>query len=183
MPDFTQAPVNVREQVADILGQNIAERVCRFDNDILYVSAGAGPAIFAWLIDAIIVWGPAALVGYSYFSTATEVDAINVAMVLVLFTACVVAAIYGLFYRNGRGLGALLMGTRLMRVKDGGRVGFLKGSWAMILRIMFTPLYLLLVLLSLFDGAPGVGGNFRLRHTSIDDDATRKLWAAGFHHL
>jgi hypothetical protein len=55
---------------------------------------------------------------------------ILVCLIAVLF---LMQLLYGTCYRNGRALGAVLTGTQLVRVADGGRIGR-KAPWAMLVR-------------------------------------------------
>ncbi|MFC7759924.1 hypothetical protein ACFQY4_19315 [Catellatospora bangladeshensis] len=50
----------------------------------------------------------------------------------------------------------MLTGTQLVRVKDGGRIG-LKACWAMLIRTLFMPLLLLVVIAGAFEGTGGQG--------------------------
>ncbi len=102
------------------------------------------------------------------------VDDKTLLLVLVALPV-VVPPLYGLCYGNGRALGAVLTGTRLVRLRDGGRIGP-KAPRAMAVRTLLLPLLLVAVVV----GGPAGGSLVRM---SIDDDGTRRLRAAGFRRL
>jgi hypothetical protein len=77
------------------------------------------------------------------------------------------------WYRDGRALGAVCTGTRLVRTRDGGRIGA-QGPWAMLVRNILLPL---LVAALVFCGGT-VGGE--LPRTSIDVARTRRLQEEGY---
>jgi hypothetical protein len=100
---------------------------------------------------------------------------IALAVIAILF---LVPLLCGLCYRNGRALGAVLTGTQLVRVADGGRIGG-KAPWAMLIRTFLMPLLLIALIMSALAGggsAPGGGSEARV---SVDARATRRLRAAG----
>ncbi|MFG3341182.1 RDD family protein [Glycomyces sp. NPDC048151] len=144
------------------------DRVKAFGNGTRYVEAGGWARFFAWLIDAVIVlFG--LLVGTGALAAADNAlqiggGAIAVGMLVLLFA---VPLLYGLCYTNGRALGALATGTRLVRVRDGGRIGA-KGPWAMVVRTVLLPL----LIIAVFVGGT-VDGSFV--RTSIDVARTRGL--------
>jgi hypothetical protein len=85
--------------------------------------------------------------------------------------------LYGWFYGNGRGVGALLTDTRLVRARDGSRVGLAKAGWAMLIRTLLIPLALL--------GALGGGGSVDAGgvRVSIDVPATARLRTTAFQRV
>jgi hypothetical protein len=85
--------------------------------------------------------------------------------------------LYGLCYGNGRALGAVITGTQLVRIKDGGRVGG-KACWAMLVRTLLMPLLFVVVVVGALGGGGGSPSG-SLARTSIDPAATRQLHAAG----
>jgi len=87
-----------------------------------------------------------------------------------------VPLLYGLFYGNGRALGAVLTGTQLVRLKDGARPGF-RAPWAMLVRNLLLPLLLIAFLVGSLAGF-GASPPGSFVRVSLDVDATRRLWAA-----
>lgn len=92
---------------------------------------------------------------------------------ITIILLLVLPFLYGWCYRNGRALGGLLTGTRLVRAKDGERIGWGKAGWAMLIRVFF-PLFFIVGFLD-----SGHNDSFSTVRTSIDDRATRKIRAAG----
>lgn len=72
--------------------------------------------------------------------------------------------------------GTLATGTRLVRVKDGSRVGLAKAGWAMLIRTLLMPLLFLAAIGGSADG-PGVV------RVSIDSKATERLKAGPFQRV
>lgn len=94
-----------------------------------------------------------------------------------------VPLVYGLFYGNGRGLGAAFTGTRLVRLKNGQRIGT-SACWTMLMRTLLFPLMVVLFLALMVaataggTGSAGGGGETvpgNPRRIRIDDEATRRL--------
>jgi hypothetical protein len=163
-----------RHHVEHALGPKVAKRVDTFKDGTFYVTAGGWARSAAWLAD-FVVFLVVSVVGFGT-AAVTVGDASGNVAVLALFGALIGAPIlYGLCYGNGRALGAVLTGTRLVRVEDGGRIGA-GACWAMVVRTVLFPI---LVAASVFGGA--VPGD--LTRISIDEDATRRLHAAGFLRL
>ena len=144
-----------------------ASKVKAFGDGTRYVEAGGWARAFAWLIDAVVVLfvflaGTGALAADNAMQIGGS--AIVIGMVVVLFGA---PLLYGLCYTNGRALGGLVTGTRLVRVRDGGRIGA-KGPWAMVIRTVLLPLLIIAVIVG-----GTVDGSFV--RTSIDIARTRDL--------
>ncbi len=168
---------HVRSQVAATLGPGMAPRVQAFRDGTLYVEPGWAAVIWAWLVDFVLVTSIAVGVGVAYYVSATDTpDAGAGASVIILALLVVVPLLYGWFYGNGRGLGALMAGTRLVRMKDGGRIGLWKAGWAMLIRT----LGFVIIVLGALGGSATDASEVRV---SIDVHATERLRAAGFHRL
>ncbi|MEU6249479.1 hypothetical protein [Glycomyces sp. NPDC047010] len=149
-----------------------AEKIKAFADGTRYVEAGGWAMCFAWLVD-FVVYLVLIGVGIVVVSPTSMVDK-NLAAGLIFALPVVVPLVYGLFYTNGRAIGALVTGTRLVRLKDGGRIGA-KGPWAMLVRTLLLPLLLIAIL---------VGGGYadgNLKRGSIDVARTRRLYADGHH--
>ncbi|MQM26224.1 RDD family protein [Glycomyces albidus] len=145
-------------------------RIERFGNGVPYVPA-RWTGFFAWLIDFIVfVVGLAA--GTAALAVLAESQRLGGGVVALGLLALLFAVpmLYGLCYWNGRALGALLTGTRLVRTSDGGRIGG-KAPWAMFIRTVLLPLA---VVATLTGGGSPPG---TLRRVSIDIAATRRLHA------
>ncbi len=164
-----------RQHVERAFGPKIAKRFDTHEDGTCYVSAGEWARLLAWFADVVVVLlcvgaGVVALV-------VVEPDAAASVVGLTLLGLLVgVPVLYGLFLVNGRALGAVLTGTRLVRVKNGRRIGA-GACWAMLVRTLLFPALL---------AAMTVAGSIlpgRLTRISIDDDATRRLHAAGFQRL
>jgi hypothetical protein len=148
-----------------------APKIETFGNGTPYVRAGGWAGFFAWLVDAtVFVLGLAAgIVALSLADRSLGLGGGVIALgaLALLF---VVPLLYGLCYRNGRALGALWTGTRLVRVSDGGRIGA-KGPWAMLVRTVFLPA----VIIGALTGGGTTPGT--LQRISIDVKRTRRLHA------
>ncbi|MET9315381.1 hypothetical protein ABZX12_26505 [Kribbella sp. NPDC003505] len=84
--------------------------------------------------------GTAIALGALYYVRATDPNKGAGAGVIAIALIVVLPLLYGWLYADGRGIGALLTGTRLVRVKDGSRVGLAKAGWAMLIRTLLMPL-------------------------------------------
>lgn len=171
------APDSLRQHVARVLGQDVAGRLCLFDDNTLYVNAPPGRAFLAWLVDALVVWGTAVALGVAYLLSSSAPDAGVGAVVITVVLLLVLPFVYGCCYANGRALGAVLTGTRLVRLRDGGRIGWVRAGGVMLIRVILVPVGLV----GMLAGGDFTGGS--VRRTSIDDRATAQLWAAGFRRL
>ncbi|SDG48412.1 RDD family protein [Lentzea fradiae] len=165
---------DVAEQVEQQFGRRVAQRLDTFDDGTLHVTAGSLTRLLSWLVDFVfyLFCAAVAIVVFVLVSRDSGIsESANALAMLGLLAG--VPIVYGLFYGNGRAIGAMVTKTRLVRVKDGGRIG-LGACWAMYVRVVLFPLLLLAML------ASGAGGSGALRRTSIDDRATRRLHEAGF---
>ncbi|WP_378058006.1 RDD family protein [Actinophytocola glycyrrhizae] len=164
-------------QVEQVLGPQIAKRLGAFRNGVLYVEAGGWARFLAWLVDVIVsVLGMA--VGFIVAAGVGQAadlgnGTVTLIAIAILFLSPLLYG--GLCYRNGRALGAVLTGTRLVRTKDGGRIGGW-ASWAMLVRVLFPLLVIGAIIGALGGGGPVSGGSDRV---SVDPRAIRQLHAAG----
>lgn len=166
-----------RQHVEQAFGPTIAKRLDTFDDGTFYITAGGWARLLAWLTDFVVflVLAGVGFVVYALVAIAL-VDSMSDTTALLCVLGLLVGApiFYGLFFGNGRALGAVLTRTRLVRVKNGGRIGA-SACWAMLVRTVLFPLLILAVLTGgTVDGA--------LRRISIDDDATRRLHQMGLRH-
>jgi hypothetical protein len=145
-------------------------KTATFGNGEPYVPA-RWTAFFAWFIDSIVVLAGLA-VGVAALAVLDESQRVpgGVIALCLLALVFVVPMLYGLCYWNGRALGALLAGTRLVRISDGGRIGG-KAPWAMVIRTVLMPLVVIAVLTG------GSSPSVELRRVSIRIAATRRLHA------
>lgn len=164
-----------KQHVERAFGPKIAKRLDTFEDGTFYVTAGGWARLLSWLAD-FVVFVLCAGGGFVALAVANPEVADNVAALTMLGLLVGVPVLYGLFFGNGRGLGAVLTGTRLVRVKNGRRIGA-AACWAMLVRIVLLPLVLIALTVS---GSTGPGSASRI---SIDDEATRQLHAAGFLRL
>lgn len=171
----TGALDRVRAQVAPSLGEELALRLRTFRDGGLYIDAPWGRAFLAWLIDVALVVACAVSAGVAA-STTPGPNAAEGAVGVIVILLVVLPLLYGWFFQDGRALGGLLTGTRLVRIADGSRIGFWKAGWAMLIRTLFVPV-LVWSMLQL------AGASFSTVRTSIDDVATRRLRDAGFLRL
>lgn len=171
------APDSLRQRVAPVLGQDVAGRLCLFEDNALYVNALPGRAFLSWLVDALVVWGTAVASAVAYLLSSSAPDAGVGAVVITVVLLLVLPFVYGCCYANGRALGAVLAGTRLVRLRDGGRIGWVRAGGVMLIRVVLLPLGLV----GVFAGGGSTGGT--VRRTSVDDRATAQLRAAGFRRL
>jgi hypothetical protein len=173
----------VRNEAVQTVGKQDARRIETFKDGTLYVRASGWQQMGTWVVDFLVylvgvIIGIVA-VSVPYSSGAIDDNQLVLFLIALLF---LVPPLYGMFYGNGRGLGAVLAGTRLVRAADGGRIG-LKGPWAMTTRTVLLPLLMVV----LFAGALS-GGGFSSPggspvRTGINDRATRLLHAAGFRRV
>jgi hypothetical protein len=172
-PDRPPTPLETaKQQVEHALGQRTARRLDTFDDGTLYVSAGSLARLLSWFVD-FLVFALVACGGFvALMMVKPEISDGDAALVLLglLFG---VPILYGLFFVTGRALGGLFTGTRLVRVKNGGRIAW-GACWAMLVRTVLFPLLLVIVVTS---GSVASGSLTRI---SIDDAETRRLRAAGF---
>ncbi|MFC3452903.1 RDD family protein [Amycolatopsis speibonae] len=170
-----QDRVRIQEQV---LGPRAAKRVASFRDGVSYVEAGAWRQFLAWLIDFVVfVLGVGVgVVVLALVDRSANLDGglIALSIVAILFA---VPSLYGVCYRNGRALGAVVAGTRLVRMADGGRIGG-KAPWAMVIRTVLMPLLLATVVVGALAGGGAAPGGSLVR-VSVDVDATGRLRAAG----
>lgn len=162
-----------RQDVEQSLGTSVAKRLRTFGDGTTYVEASGVARLVSWLADFVFYLFCAA-VGIVVFVLATRDRGLSDGVTTLSMLGILVGTpvLYGLFFGDGRGVGALVTGTRLVRVADGGRIGF-SACWAMLVRTVLFPLLVLVLVLSEMVplGAP--------RRTSIDDRATRRLRAVG----
>ncbi|GAB3825976.1 hypothetical protein GCM10028799_46630 [Kribbella italica] len=158
----------------DVLGPDVAKRVEPLGNGQRYVRAGQWPMAAAWLVD-VLVCAVCVFIGIVVLVSVSTIDDAMVGLgVIVLIPA--VPLLYGVFYGNGRSLGALLTGTRLIRLKDGGRLGF-SAPWAMLVRVVLLPFLIVIMLIGALGGGTGSPPG-SLRRRSQDIDATHRLQTA-----
>ncbi|WBQ04751.1 hypothetical protein [Kribbella sp. CA-293567] len=159
----------------DVLGPDVAKRVEPLGNGRRYVRPGAWTLFASWLVDSMVV-GVGVLAGTAALVTAPTLDdgTVGVGVIALIFG---VPLLYGVFYGNGRALGALLTGTRLVQLKDGGRPGF-RGPWAMLVRVTLLPLLIIMFLVGSLNGGGTGSPPGSLRRGSMDVAPTYYLWAA-----
>jgi hypothetical protein len=157
----------------------MASKIRTFGNGTPYMPAGGWAALFAWLIDFVVF-----VLGFAFaFVVLAGIDQARpeaqqldsgtlVVVLLVLLFAT--PLVYGLWFRDGRALGGVCTGTRLVRTRDGGRIGA-KGPWAMLVRTILLPLLIAAVVTG---GGLGPGGE--PPRTSIDVARTRRLQGEGY---
>ncbi|MEV0676093.1 hypothetical protein AB0I60_06160 [Actinosynnema sp. NPDC050436] len=166
-----------RARASAVLGEGPAARVRAFGDGTLYVEATWGAVFVAWLVDFLLVTGLAIAAGAAYYTSAPPTaDPAVGAGLLTLALLVVLPLLYGWFYGDGRGLGALLSGTRLVRIKDGSRVGLAKAGWAMLLRTLG---FVVIGLIAL----SGDSLDATQVRVSIDVEETARLRAAGLLRL
>jgi hypothetical protein len=169
-----------KQHVEHALGPKIAKRLDTHKDGTFYISAGGWARLSAWFVDVLVVVlcavGGAVVVEVAKPETPSSTVGLTALGLLVG-----VPVLYGFFYGNGRVLGGLLTGTRLVRVKNGQRIGA-GACWAMVVRIVLFPLLLCWSLAAAASGA-GSGLPGDLTRISIDEKATRRLHAAGFLRL
>jgi hypothetical protein len=159
-----------------VLGSHTATRLATFGDGGLYVKAGRWARFLAWLVDFVVfVLGVGVgVVVVAVVDLTADLDdgTILVCLIAVLF---LMQLLYGLCYRNGRALGAVLTGTQLVRVADGGRIGR-KAPWAMLVRILM-PLLIVGAIVGILSGGGNVADS--TVRVSVDARATRQLRDAG----
>lgn len=168
--------------VERVLGPRTAKRLATFRDGVRYVKAGRWARFLGWLVDVVVIVlgmgvGVIVLAGVDR-AAGLDKGILTLAVIAILF---LVPLLYGgLCYRDGRALGAVLTGTRLVRTADGNRIGG-KAPWVMLGRpfIFLKPLFFVMVLVSALDGGGPPGGSSTPSRVSVDTRATRQLRAAG----
>ncbi|GAA2272731.1 hypothetical protein GCM10009853_028160 [Glycomyces scopariae] len=140
-----------------------------FGDGTPYIPAGGWRVFFAWIVD-FTVYLVGVVVGFVSLAAMDLVVDLgdNIPVFGLLGLLFGVPLLYGLCFRNGRGLGAVWAGTRLVRRSDGGRIGA-KGPWAMLVRTILLPLLIIGVV---------AGGGYApdmIKRVSIDVARTRRL--------
>jgi hypothetical protein len=167
-----------RDRAERLLGPQVAKRIATFKDGVVYVRAQAGVQFLAWLVDFVmfLLCGAVGLFVVAVVGEVADLDSKTTLPYAVgaLFLAPLV---YGAFYGNGRALGAVLTGTQLVRIADGGRIGG-KAPWAMLVRTLLFPLLFIIVIVGALAGG-GVGPGGAEVRVSVDVKATRQLRDAG----
>jgi hypothetical protein len=166
--DRSAAVQQIRDQLKPVLGMSVANRVKAYEDGTLYVEATLSSAFAAWLLDSVLVNGTAIALGVLYYVRSSDPNKAAGAGVIAIALLIVLPLLYGWFYGNGRGVGALLTETRLVRVKDGSRIGLGKAGWAMLIRTLLLPL----AFLAAIGGSTSGPGEVRV---SIDVKASDQL--------
>jgi hypothetical protein len=174
--DRLDAVQQVRDQLKPVLGASVASRVKAYKDGTLFVEATLSSALAAWFVDSVLVNGTAVGLGVLYYVRSTDPNKGAGTGVIALTLLFVLPLLYGWFYGNGRGVGALLTGTQLVRVKDGSRVGLAKAGWAMLIRTLLMPLAFLAAIGGSSDGSGGV-------RISIDVEGTDQLRRTPFQRV
>lgn len=174
--DRLTAVQQVRDQLKPVLGMGVANRVKAYKDGTLFVEATLSSAFAAWLIDSVLVNGTAIGLGALYYVRSSDPNKNAGAGVIAMTLIIVLPLLYGWFYGNGRGVGGLLTGTRLVRVKDGSRIGLGKAGWAMLIRTLLLPLGFMAAI----GGSTGGPGEVRI---SIDIEATDRLRTTPFQRV
>lgn len=166
--------MNAYVDLVDVLGPQVAKRVEPLGDGRRYVGAGVWATGIAWLVD----WAVCLLGLVTGLVALDSADLGDGPFALGFFGLVLgVPLAYGLFYVNGRALGAVLTGTRLVRLKDGGRLGFW-APWVMLTRVLLLPLLIIVFWLQALSGAGTGSPPGTTYRASVDVDATRRLWAA-----
>lgn len=172
-PERPPTPLeNTKQRVTSALGARAASRLDMFGDGTLYVSAGSVARLLSWFVD-FLVYALGVCGGFVALVAAKPDIPDGDAALALLGLLGGVPLLYGLCFVNGRALGGLLTGTRLVRLRNGRRIGW-GACWAMLVRTLLFPVLLLVTVTS---GSIGPG---TLSRISIDDAETRRLWAAGF---
>ena len=175
-PERPPTPLETAKQhVEQAFGPQVANRLDTFKDGTFFIRAGGWAAALAWLVD-FVTYLLAVAAGFVALVVAVPDPSGNVMVLSVFGLLFGMPLVLGLCYGNGRALGAVLTGTRLVRNKNGRRIGA-KGSWAMLVRTILFPALLAAVVAG---GGLAPGDLVRI---SIDEDATRRLHAAGFLRL
>lgn len=154
-----------------------AREIKTFDNGARYVPAGGWAQCLAWLIDfTVFVLG--FLAGFVALALVDRSRPLADGVLLLALVGMLFAVplLYGLCYTNGRALGAVLTGTRLVRIRDGGRIGA-AGPWAMLARMVLLALLVPLLIIGALGGGGTMPGGRVIRRVSIDVARTRRLYA------
>lgn len=149
-------------------------RVLTFGDGTPFVPAGGWAALFAWLVDFLaflVLFAIGAVVFLGIGDAMALADgALVIGLLVLLF---VTPLVYGLWFGAGRCLGGLWTGTRLVRRRDGGRLGA-RAPWVMIARTILFP-FLVAALIVAGDVIPGTPP-----HVSIDVRRTRDVQVNGY---
>ncbi|MEU6860726.1 RDD family protein [Glycomyces sp. NPDC046736] len=149
-------------------------RVLTFGDGTPFVPAGGWAALFAWLVDFLaflVLFAIGAVVFLGIGDAMALADgALAIGVLVLLF---VTPLVYGLWFGGGRCFGGLWTGTRLVRQRDGRRLGA-RGPWAMLTRTILFPLVLVAAIAGggIIPGTPP--------HVSIDVRRTRDVQVNGY---
>ncbi|UJW30310.1 RDD family protein [Saccharothrix sp. AJ9571] len=160
---------------AEQVPRAVPKRLKTFGDGTPYVEAGFWRTFLAWLVD-IAVSLLCAGVGVVVLALVDRTANLGGGVLVLCMVAILVLVplLYGgLCYRGGRALGAVLAGTRLVRVADGGRLGA-KAPWAMLIRTILLPLLVFALIAAVFGGSGGAPGGSTIR-VSVDVRATARL--------
>jgi hypothetical protein len=165
-----------RAHAAHVLGPETAKRLTMFHNGVIYVEPGRWARFLAWLVD-VVVWVLSMGIGFivaAIVALAADLDNGTGALIggVMLFLAPLLYS--GFCFRDGRALGGVLTGTRVVRIKDGGRIGGW-ASWAMLVRVLY-PLLAIGGIIGALGGGGTIPGSDRV---SVDARAIRRVHAVG----
>jgi hypothetical protein len=172
----------VKQHVERAFGAKVAKRLDMHKDGILYVSAGGWALLLSWLVDfVVVVLG----VGVGFVAAVIAYPDVSgdVGLLIMLGLLVGVPMLYGgLCYRNGRALGAVLTGTRIVRVKNGRRLGA-TAWWGHVRTHRAVPPVAHPVPRGRRRDVRAVYDLSLRSRISIDPGATRQLHAAGFLRL
>lgn len=161
-----------------VLGPEVAKRIEPLGDGRRYVRPGVWVLFLAWLVDFIVVVSAQVIGLLALLERDRQVGlSTGPAWLGLIGLVFGVPLVYGLIYGNGRALGGLLTGTRLVRLKNGRGPGFW-APWAMLVRTVLLPFLIFAFLWGSFDGGGPGGPPGSFRRASLDIDATQRLWAA-----
>lgn len=122
--------------------------------------------VLAWAVDLLLVFGFALACSPPGGATA------------VIIFAPAFTLLYGMFCFTGNTIGTLVVGTQIVRLKNGAAPGLWRGIWVMFFRIMLAWTAPVLFVAGLFDGTTGERDMARAFHVSIDKRRTAALRSA-----
>lgn len=158
-----------------------APKISTFGDGTPYVPANGWAEVLAWLIDfAVFVLsvatGLVVLIVIDQGRPPEQQLTDGVLILAAIALLFLVPLLYGgLWFRGGRALGGVITGTRVVRARDGGRIGA-RAPWAMVARTILLPLLVAAVVVG--GGVGGPGG--KPSRTGIDVKRTRRLHEEGY---
>ena len=162
-------PAKRVSSLADVPMENYHPLVpSQFGDGSWGVQPRLGRILAAWLIDLIFVGLVAAVL---CSGAASAVDFFG----FMAFALVLLSWVYGFCCASGNCIGTLILGTRIVRLKNAKAPGFWRGGWIMFYRIVLFITAPVLIVAGYLNGFNNTGDMQRILHGSIDKRRTAAL--------